>query len=128
MVRVIFTFVFALFVSASAWAGNWNNQNYKQGVNKGYRFKDTDWSHTFYASAGFPINSEDRWNARWLEEGKTKFLRFRLFNGQIGTSLSDNKNRHGAAFWERAEVKAGREHMTADRQTLKAYVKSEVES
>jgi hypothetical protein len=94
-------------VSASAWAGNWNNQNYKQGVNKGYRFKDTDWSHTFYASAGFPSNSEDRWNARWLEEGKTKFLRFRLFKGQIGTTKVDNKNRSGASFWERAEVTSG---------------------
>ena len=26
MVRVIITFVFALFVSASAWAGNWNKK------------------------------------------------------------------------------------------------------
>lgn len=93
-------------IGSSVNAGNWNKSP-KQGVQKEYRFKDTDWSHTFYANAGFPSNSEDRWNARWLEEGKTKFLRFRLFNGQIGTSLSDNKNRHGAAFWERAEVKAG---------------------
>ena len=62
--------------------GNWNKSQ-KKGVDQGKIYKDEDWSHSFYANAGFPSNSKDKWNARWLEEDKNRFLRFRLFNGQI---------------------------------------------
>ncbi|MDA9986027.1 hypothetical protein N9E86_02485 [Alphaproteobacteria bacterium] len=40
----------------------------------------------------------------------------------IQNRLGKVDSQKAMAFW------AGREHMTADRQTLKAYVKSEVES
>ena len=36
-------------------------------------------------------------------EGK-KFLRFILENDRIGGCISDNKERHGAPYWERSLV------------------------
>ena len=93
-----------------AWAGNWNTT--KKGVGKNGVYKDKDWSHPFFDYAGFPDYSEEKWNTRWLEEGETRFLRFRLFNGQSGTRPIDKNPRSGAPYWERAEVKAGSNHNT----------------
>ena len=50
------------------------------------------------------------------EEGKTKFLRFRLFNGQIGTSSMDYYPRNRAPYWERAEL--------SSKKSLISYFKS----
>lgn len=36
MARIVITFVFALMVSASAWGGNWNNDEIKPGTNSGF--------------------------------------------------------------------------------------------
>ena len=105
--NIIFKIILSLFLSFCcinlAIGGNWNKSQ-KKGVDQGKIYKDEDWSHSFYANAGFPSNSKDKWNARWLEEDKNRFLRFRLFNGQIGTSRSDNKRRNRAPYWERAEL------------------------
>ena len=105
--NIIFKIVLSFFLYFCcvnlAIAGNWNKSQ-KKGVDQGKIYKDEDWSHSFYANAGFPSNSKDKWNARWLEEDKNRFLRFRLFNGQIGTSRSDNKRRNRAPYWERAEL------------------------
>lgn len=101
--KVIFTIIlFSLFINLAT-AGNWNKSQ-KKGVDKNKIYKDIDWTHSFYANAGFPSNSNKYWNVRWLEEDNNKFLRFRLFNGQIGTSRSDNKRRSRAPYWERAEL------------------------
>ena len=105
--NIIFKIVLSLFLSFCcvnlAIAGNWNKSQ-KKGVDQGKIYKDKDWTNPFIAGNGFPSNSEEKWNVRWLEEGKTKFLRFRLFNGQIGTSRSDNQKRNRAPYWERAEL------------------------
>jgi len=111
MKRNFITFVagimfLSLFGINLASAGNWSKSP-KKGVDKDKVYKDKDWSHSFYANAGFPSNSKERGNVIWREEGSTRFLRFRLFNEQIGTSESDNMERSRAPYWERAEVKAG---------------------
>jgi len=111
MKRNFITFVagimfLSLFGINLASAGNWSKSP-KKGVDKDKVYKDKDWSHSFFAHSGFPSKSNEKWNVRWLEEGKTKFLRFRLFNGQIGTSSVDNKKRSRAPYWERTEIAAG---------------------
>lgn len=109
--NIIFKTVLSIFLSFCcvnlATAGNWNKSQ-KKGVDKGKIYKDIDWTHSFYANVGFPSNSNKYWNVRWLEEDNNKFLRFRLFNGQIGTSTSDNKRRSRAPYWERAELSIGK--------------------
>ena len=99
--NIIFKIVLSLFLSFCwvnlATAGNWNKSQ-KKNVHKGKIYKDIDWTHSFYANAGFPSNSNKYWNVRWLEEGNNKFLSWRLFNGQIGTSRSDNKRRSRAPY------------------------------
>ena len=40
-----------------------------------------------------------------MTEGKNKLLRFELRNGDKGECSSDDMERHGAPYWERAEVK-----------------------
>lgn len=101
MVRIAITFVFALLISATAWAGNWNTT--KKGVGLNGVYKDKDWSHSFYNNCGFP----SRKNVKWHTENDIRSLRFTLEDKQIGTCSSDNKRRSSAPYWERAEIKAG---------------------
>ena len=72
---------------------------------KGDQFTDTDWNLTFYNNAGFPVTAGEYQSVKWVTEGKNKFLRFELRNGDKGLSRSDDMERHGAPYWERAEVK-----------------------
>ena len=72
-------FLFSGLVNLAS-AGNWNKSP-KKVVDKNKIYKDKDWSHSFYANAGFPSNSKEQGNVIWREEGSTRFLRFRLFNG-----------------------------------------------
>ena len=117
--NIIFKTVLSLFLSFCcvnlATAGNWNKSQ-KKGVDQGKIYKDKDWTNPFIAGNGFPSNSKDNWNVRWLEENKTKFLRFRLFNGQIGTGSMDYYPRNRAPYWERAEL--------SSKKSLISYFKS----
>ena len=58
--NIIFKIILSLFLSFCcvnlAIGGNWNKSQ-KKGVDQGKIYKDEDWSHSFYANAGFPSNS-----------------------------------------------------------------------
>lgn len=64
-------------------------------------YQDKDWNLEFYDNCGFP----DASSVQWVTEGKETFLRFTLKNKQVGGCRSDPIVRHGAPFWERAELK-----------------------
>ena len=75
------------------------------GYSEGEKFKDIDWNMTFFDNCGFSSTSGDKQNLRWMEENENKFLRFTLHNKQVGKCRSDTKERNGAPYWERAELK-----------------------
>ncbi|MDE0330635.1 MAG: heparin lyase I family protein [Nitrospinae bacterium] len=64
-------------------------------------YQDKDWNIAFYDNCGLPESS----SARWVTEGGETFLRFTLKNKQVGGCDSDGFQRHGAPYWERAEIK-----------------------
>ena len=68
-------------------------------------FTDTDWNLTFYDNCGFPVTDETYQSVKWVTEGKNKFIRFELRNGDKGECSSDDMKRSGAPYWERVEVK-----------------------
>jgi len=61
---------------------------------------DKNWNVNFYDNCALPKDS-----VMTLEENNNKFLRFQLKGGQKGSCWSDKKARHGAPYWERAELK-----------------------
>jgi hypothetical protein len=61
---------------------------------------DKDWDVGFYDNCGLPKDT-----LKTIEEDGNKFLRFQLKNMQKGGCNSDRKRRHGAPYWERAELK-----------------------
>ncbi len=64
-------------------------------------YRDKDWNLEFYDNCGLPESA----SIRWITEGKETFLRFTLKNGQVGGCSTDGIKRHGAPYWERAEMK-----------------------
>ena len=64
-------------------------------------YQDKDWNLEFYDNCGLPESS----SVRWVTEGNETFLRFTLKNKQVGGCSSDGVARHGAPYWERAEIK-----------------------
>ena len=73
---------------------------------KGEKFIDNDWNMTFYDDCGFPSSEGKKQNVKWVEEDKNKFLRFSLYNGQVGKCSSDHKKRKkGEPYLERASIK-----------------------
>ena len=62
----------------------------------GAYWKDSDWN------VGFQQVCDG--NPEWAKENGNRFLRFTLENGRIGGCGSDNKERHGAPYWERSLV------------------------
>ena len=100
-IRLIFSFWLFSAVSSASWAGNWTTT--KQGYGFDSKYKDNDWSHTFYNSCGFPSNEV----VKWKNEKNIRFLRFKLGNRQIGTCEGDSRARNRAPYWERAEIKSG---------------------
>ena len=44
-------------------------------------------------------------SVRWVMEGENKFIRFQLRDKDKGLCGYDRRARHGAPYWERAEVK-----------------------
>ena len=54
----------------------------------------------------FPIISRKKQNVKWVEKLDNKFLRFSLYNGQVGKCSTDHKKRiKGEPYTERADVK-----------------------
>ena len=68
---------------------------------KGERYSDDDWNLTFYDNCGMPTGG----SVRWIEEENNKFIRFQLGDKDYGGCRSDRMRRHGAPYWERAELK-----------------------
>lgn len=87
------------------WMGGVASADYTAGRSFDYfdktAYKDRDWNVMFYENCALPEYS----STEWIEEEGERFLRFTLKNGQVGGCGSDNRARHGAPWWERAEVK-----------------------
>ncbi len=64
-------------------------------------FHDADWSHGFRSNCPLPSDTA----VRFRDVGADRKLAFTLNPGDIGGCSSDAKPRHGARFWERAELK-----------------------
>ena len=62
---------------------------------------DKDWNLSFYDNCGMPQSD----SIQWIEQGKNKFIRFQLRDKDYGGCSSDRMRRHGAPYWERAELK-----------------------
>lgn len=62
---------------------------------------DDDWNLTFYENCSLPKMD----SLQWIKEGKNKFIRFRLDDKYYGGCSTDQRARHSAPYWERAEVK-----------------------
>ena len=62
---------------------------------------DKDWNLSFYDNCGMPKFD----SMQWIEEGGNKFIRFQLRDKDYGGCKSDSLQRHGAPYWERAELK-----------------------
>ena len=62
---------------------------------------DKDWNVNFYDNCGMPKND----SMQWIEEGGNKFIRFQLRDKDYGQCSTDRAARHGAPYWERAELK-----------------------
>jgi len=62
---------------------------------------DKDWNLSFYDNCGMPKGD----SMQWIEQGKNKFIRFQLRDKDYGGCRSDRMRRHGAPYWERAELK-----------------------
>ena len=64
-------------------------------------YRLSDWNESFYANARLP--SKD--SITTVTDKENTFLRIILKNLDKGWSKSDRKQRHGAPYWERAELK-----------------------
>ncbi|MDC0955009.1 heparin lyase I family protein [Alphaproteobacteria bacterium] len=72
--KLVITFVFALMVSASAWGGNWNNDEIKPGTNSGFdKFKQ-------HGSKWKPYNHSILKNSNEARKGR-KYQRIELRGG-----------------------------------------------
>ena len=82
------------------------SSNSSVGYSKGEKYIDSDWNITFYNHCGFPSLEEKKQNVKWVEKDENKFLRFSLYNGQVGKCSNDHKERiKGEPFTERADIK-----------------------
>lgn len=64
-------------------------------------FRDSDWSHTFRSNCKLPTAEAVQYQAM----GNDRKLAFTLRPGDVGGCSSDGGPRHGARYWERAELK-----------------------
>lgn len=73
------------------------------------RYEDEDWTSAFRSNCELPGNNNihdlpENDSVFWTETSGDRKLNFRLRPGDIGGCSSDNRSRHGAPFWERAEL------------------------
>ena len=64
-------------------------------------YTDKDWNLDFYNNCGMPKSN----SVKWIKDKNNNFIRFQLENKNYGKCLTDKKPRHGAPYWERAELK-----------------------
>lgn len=82
------------------------------------RYKDKDWNESFVESCGLHRPNSIQ---RVTLEGDQK-LQVTLQRGDIGQCSTDNKARHRAPFWERAEVSQSNSFRTGHRYRISAEV------
>ena len=58
---------------------------------KGEKYIDNDWNTTFYNHCGFPSSKGKKQNVKWVKKDENKFLRFSLYNEQVGKCSNDDK-------------------------------------
>lgn len=71
----------------------------------GKSYKDSDWSVSMIDNCGFPVAKGENASVTWVRLEGEKKLRFTLREGERGKCPSDNKARHRAPYWERAELR-----------------------
>lgn len=67
---------------------------------QGKRYTDTDWNTTFVDSCGLPSPK----SLQHVSVAGDQKLRFTLRPGDKGKCSTDNRRRHSAPYWERAEL------------------------
>lgn len=68
-------------------------------------FKDRDWSTSAYPNCKLPASQNREKPVSWVSIDGDRKLQVQLQPGQVGRCSTDNQARHGAAFWERAELR-----------------------
>jgi len=63
--------------------------------------KDYDWNTPFTSNCPLPNSN----SVVWMSEGKRRFARMTLLDGDKGGCTADKVARHSAPYWERAELK-----------------------
>ncbi|WP_137703297.1 heparin lyase I family protein [Marimonas lutisalis] len=72
---------------------------------KGRSYKDNDWNKTAYDNCGLPVVRGEKRSVDWVRVGGDKKIRMTLRERDVGLCFTDAKVRHGAPYWERAELK-----------------------
>jgi hypothetical protein len=101
MTSTLLTALFLTLFSQMAWAGNWNLSPTNQPIS--YQ-KPTIKFGGFYAYAKIPSMGGIK-GVETIDENGEKILRFSLIDGMKGGSSIDHLERHGAPYWERAELR-----------------------
>ncbi|WP_298680411.1 heparin lyase I family protein [uncultured Lentibacter sp.] len=68
-------------------------------------FRDRDWNVRAVDNCGFPNTSRKDPSVSWVRINGDKKLKFTLRQGEKGKCSTDQKPRHRAPYWERAEVR-----------------------
>ncbi len=71
---------------------------------QGKTYKGPGWNVQMYENCGVPVSRGSERSIKWVKVGKDKKLRFSLKKGDRGKCPTDDQARHGAPYWERAEV------------------------
>jgi hypothetical protein len=68
-------------------------------------YKDRGWTTAMYANCGLPKKVGKAKPVSWVKVDGNKKLLFSLQKGQVGPCSTGAMKRHGAAFWERVELR-----------------------
>jgi hypothetical protein len=71
----------------------------------GKTYRDRDWNVKTIDNCGFPRTGGKDASASWVRVDGEKKLKFTLHAGDKGECSTDQKARHRAPYWERAEVR-----------------------
>ncbi|WP_371155156.1 hypothetical protein [Jannaschia sp. 2305UL9-9] len=71
------------------------------------QYSDTDWNVILLDNCGMPVPSarSGEPSVEWFAQAGDRKLKFVLDPGDVGRCSSDSRRRHGAPYWERAELR-----------------------
>lgn len=81
-------------------------------------YRDSDWNASFAESCGYPRAT----SIKQVTVAGDKKLKFTLRPGDIGKCSTDNRARHSAPFWERAEVSQETNFQVGQRYRINAEI------